>query len=101
MNKRHKHADVIIAWANGEAVQVRYPTQGEWFDVTKDPTWCEEWEYRVKPKPVIRKFRVAEFIDGSRIYTFTIDNEGDEAMCEKEADFVRWLSDWIEYEVSA
>ena len=50
MGQRHKHADVIIAWAEGKDVQVWDVTQNEWADVTTEsPTWCEGWKYRIKP----------------------------------------------------
>ena len=44
--KKRKHADVIIAWANGEDVQV---LGQDWCDVS-DPFFAENSEYRVKPK---------------------------------------------------
>lgn len=47
-NKRHKHADLIIAWANGVEIQYQYLI-GKWFD-TKTPTWREDIKYRIKPK---------------------------------------------------
>lgn len=50
MNKRHKHADLIIAWANGEKIQYHSPWENCWIDC--DPTWDEDVEYRVKPKVV-------------------------------------------------
>lgn len=99
MGQRHKHADVIIAWANGEEVQIFNPNTKQWLDLTFGaPTFMEE-EYRIKPRPVLRKYRVASFIRGSRIYTSTVDSEWDESVLEKGEDFVRWLTDWIEYEV--
>ena len=53
MNKRHPHADLIIAWANGEEIQCYVPWKNCWLDC--DPKWNEEIEYRVKPK-VVHKF---------------------------------------------
>ena len=52
MNKRHKHADVIIAWANGEEIEFRHSVSNEWEPVSP-PTrlWKEEYEYRIKPEP--------------------------------------------------
>lgn len=62
---KHKHADLIIAWANGAVIQSRHQYRGEWqewtswpLDVT--PDWSEEqydYEFRIKPeekKPVVR-----------------------------------------------
>jgi hypothetical protein len=48
VSKKRKHADVIIAWANGEDVQVL--SYGEkWVDA-KVAVWDDTREYRVKPK---------------------------------------------------
>ena len=45
---RHKHADLIHAWADGAQVQVLHC--GNWID-TPNPLWLENNEYRVKPQP--------------------------------------------------
>lgn len=48
MNKRHKHADFIIAWANGAEIELKNAC-GEWEPEVYTPTW-ENWrEYRIKP----------------------------------------------------
>ena len=44
---KHKHAEVIHAWADGAEVQVKWESVG-WQD-SKDPAWFTEWEYRIKP----------------------------------------------------
>jgi len=49
MGTKHKHADVIIAWANGEEIQ--YELKGSWMDIN-DPDWYETINYRIKPKRV-------------------------------------------------
>lgn len=52
MCKRHPHADVIIAWAEGKLIQIKQPS-GEWEDVkSKSPMFDPKWEYRIKPEPV-------------------------------------------------
>ena len=48
---KHKHAEVIHAWANGAKVQVKYESVGCWQDST-DPVWFTEWEYRIKPSDI-------------------------------------------------
>lgn len=97
MGQRHKHADVIIAWAEGKEVQVRSPIDGLWLDLTiPTPTFTDE-EYRIKPPA--KKCRVALFNNGRRSYTGTVDTPEDADLYEKEAPyFIRWLTDWIEYE---
>lgn len=44
------HYDTIIAWANGEKIQSRYPgASTTWID-TNFPVFYDHYEYRVKPK---------------------------------------------------
>ena len=53
---RHKHADLIIEWANGARIQFEY--SNEWRD-DPYPTWFPENNYRIKPEPkpdIVRYF---------------------------------------------
>lgn len=45
-NMKHKHHDLIIAWANGAQIEQRFSKK--WITANK-PQWYEEYEYRVKP----------------------------------------------------
>lgn len=52
---RHKHADVIIAWANGEDVEWYDPLNARWYPIiaTDKALVCwgmTDYEYRIKPK---------------------------------------------------
>ena len=95
MGQRHKHADVIIAWAEGKDVQVWDKNNERWCDmVLADPDFMAD-KYRIKPPA--KKYRVALFNNCS-IYTSTADTPEDADFYEKGRDFVRWLTDWIEYE---
>ena len=98
MNQRHKHADVIIAWAEGKDVQVWSKDTNGWCDVSaRTPAFIEDWEYRIKPPA--KKYRVALFeSDTSVYYTSTADTLEDAEFYEKGRGFIRWLTDWIEYE---
>ena len=52
---KHKHADLIHAWADGQQIQFRLPN-GTWAN-TDSPNWQDINEYRIKPeekKPVVR-----------------------------------------------
>lgn len=44
---KHKHAELIHAWADGAEIQ--YLDLGIWID-TDRPHWFEKDEYRIKPK---------------------------------------------------
>ena len=97
MGQRHKHADVIIAWAEGKAVQVRDEGTSRWYDIKgKFPLFNEDREHRIKPPA--KKYRVALFNNNGNIYTSTADTPEDVEFYEKDIGFVRWLTDWIEYE---
>lgn len=50
MTQRHKHADLIIAWANGAKIQCKKSGSETWDD-EKNPTWVDHFEYRIKPEP--------------------------------------------------
>lgn len=55
---KHKHSDLIKAWADGAIIQYYSQTHKKWLDTASNhPIWCLDHEYRVKPeekKPVIR-----------------------------------------------
>ncbi len=46
MSTLHKHAALIIAWAQGAKVQILH--NGEWTD-SESPMWSKSREYRLKP----------------------------------------------------
>jgi hypothetical protein len=48
---KHKHAELIKAWADGAEIQYRPTWNSEWFDCIDDPKWSPDFEYRIKPKP--------------------------------------------------
>ena len=49
---RHKHADVIIAWANGAQIQCKSEIDKSWEDFKDSPPrWLDCCEYRIKPEP--------------------------------------------------
>ena len=47
MNKPHKHAELIKAWADGIQIQYRNVISDKWFDV-ESPDWSEHNQYRIK-----------------------------------------------------
>jgi hypothetical protein len=60
---KHKHADLIHAWADGMQIQGK-SKHVDWKDL-KQPTWDEDWQYRIKPtrKLDLYKYVVVEAID--------------------------------------
>ena len=97
MGQRHKHADVIIAWAEGKAVQVWDEGEKRWFDVTASfPRFNETWKYRIKPPA--KKYRVALLKNDNESYSLSANNQAHADTIEFRKDFIRWLTDWVEYE---
>ena len=98
MGQRHKHADVIIAWAEGKDVQVRDEGTNRWYDVRgKFPLFNEDREHRIKSPA--KKYRVALFHKhGYEPLTVTANSSEVAKNYKSMPGFVRWLTDWIEYE---
>jgi hypothetical protein len=97
--KPHKHAEFIKAWADGAEIQFLQISDGCWIDL-KSPTWSEYNEYRIKPNK--RKYRVAEMSSRyvAPAFTTTADTEIEEKNISTDKDFIRWLTDWIEYDAT-
>ena len=49
MNKKHKHAELIKAWADG--AEIEYKVGTTWHSIDGFPAWYEHSEYRIKPEP--------------------------------------------------
>ena len=81
---RHKHADLIHAWAEGAKIQSR-ADGGIWED--RDyPSWSPDWKYRIKPEPkpdfvhktrivMLEKYGSVEFSFGPSNLQLTFDGE--------------------------
>jgi len=46
---KHKHADLIHAWADGAQIQCKSLEDDKWENV-RTPSWCEHFFYRIKPE---------------------------------------------------
>ena len=92
----HKHAEVIHAFADGAEIQCQNDDNKLWYS-EKNPLFCENFEYRAKPTPVISWYRVAEVAgSSSRIAV----SDKDVKTLESSKYFIRWLTDRIEYEIT-
>jgi hypothetical protein len=59
---KHKHADIIKAWADGAQIQSNNPNldgSEDWEDET-EPRWYNYLDYRIKPEPVPDRIVVTE-----------------------------------------
>ena len=65
----HKHAELIKKWADGAIIQLKQ-INGEWVDTAyNDPSWGNEFEYRIKPNLVKKWKWVYENPEGNMIVT--------------------------------
>ena len=63
---RHKHADEIIAWANGAEIQLYHTDTEKWVDAPT-PLWFD-CEYRIKPESKTDLIKKCEIFSGLQIY---------------------------------
>jgi hypothetical protein len=98
----HKHQEVMKQWAEGKIIQYRDPCTDRW--VTTKPfehlAWMSHFDYRVKPES--QKFRIA-LVKSSYAkqlpYPVICDFDTKEhEEIEKDIFFIRWLTDWEEYD---
>jgi len=93
---KHKHCDLIKAWADGADIQYydTYTYNGIWRDVaSRDLTWHPETEYRIKPKNEFLKFRNAllKFRDESVLIHVYYPRDYERI---EEADyFINWIGE--------
>jgi len=53
---KHKHYDMIVAWASGKDIQFKAFSDSEWEDVDMHgEEWYEHYQYRIKPEQELRK----------------------------------------------
>jgi hypothetical protein len=56
----HIHQKEIIAWANGEEIEVKSMFDKESWFLSETPLWRKRCQYRVKPKLTLTQLRIAE-----------------------------------------
>ena len=66
---KHKHADLIKAWADGAIIQY-WDFTGRWVDVS-NPCWEQE-KYRIKPEPR----RIKDTYIANILLKLTIEQDG-------------------------
>lgn len=68
---RRKHADLIIAWANGSQIQVFDIFNKTWEDCDFAPAWTETSSYRIKPKEEYYFFPIFSHKEGMEFVSKT------------------------------
>jgi hypothetical protein len=94
---KHKHCEVIKAWADGAKIQIQAPS-GEWFDLTESSPLWNGPSYRVRPETV--RYRVSLHVsDEGDHFLMMAENSGQELHLSRYPTFKKWLGDWQEVEV--
>jgi hypothetical protein len=74
---KHKHYDLIVAWANGAKIEARLKG-GEWHELST-PAWNGiDTEYRIKPeekKPVVRYLWAIDKGNGFELHHLFVDEQ--------------------------
>lgn len=58
---KHKHSDLIKAWADGAEIQYFGILANRWITI-KNPSWDEDEKYRIKPELKELAFKIANEI---------------------------------------
>lgn len=100
MNVYEHMIEILNALNTGKSVQYILPNSDIWQDVPVDsglvPDFFEN-EYRIKPEPSY--YRVGLFKNGDNYYIHAMNDKiGAEKTEKTDTSFVRWLTDWTEYE---
>ena len=77
MGKKHKHAELIKAWADGAEIECKLPDYGVAWHPVDTPKWDDEMEYRIKPEPKPDVYCIEYFyLDGEGEWSCTNMVEG-------------------------
>ena len=100
MNKPHKHAALIKAWADDTSLVIqcrptqcgRLATQWKTISELETITWNEEIEYRIKPKTIKYRLFLWEHPTTKEI---SVESTSVDMMMPC-GGFIKWLGDWQE-----
>ena len=67
MNKPHKHAELIKAWADGAEIEYKSHVDGSWRNLTSGQ-WLDNYEYRLKPIPKPDKVSYGVYKSAAEVY---------------------------------
>jgi hypothetical protein len=95
---KHKHAEFIKAWADGECVQAK-DVYGDWATVRSLDVFNHDYEFRIKPKTQTYRVALLAKPDGNGFVAIAVNSQEQEEDFFSSQRFVRWLTDRIEYEV--
>jgi hypothetical protein len=102
MNKHNAkdYLPLVQALAEGKTVQAReHHGSSCWVDVSNPFFDVPACDYRIKPEPVKRWYRVALMKSAKTSWAVSVESEEEIAAVERYQQFSRWLTDRIDYEV--
>jgi len=65
---KHKHAELIKAWADGAIVEEYRPNLNQWVEPQPYPIWDARFSYRIKPEP--------QYFEPQFFYVYSHTTEG-------------------------
>jgi len=65
---KHKHRDLIVAWANGAKIERRI-SKVTWI-YSECPGWYDDEEYRIKPEPKPKEYYDEDTFDIQYLYIY-------------------------------
>jgi hypothetical protein len=100
-DEARKAAKVMEAWANGAVIQYSRNNPSSWSNISATgPSSAPAWDwytYNYRVKPETKKFRVClirQTNGETRSYCVSSESEAG------NSHFIKWLTDWIEYEAA-
>lgn len=108
MNKPHKHANMIKAWADGATIEYfdvfNHNNQNDHWAEILNPNWHKDTQYRIKQIPKTIKFRA--FLQEGILLRDGISRTPNRICIIREHQqrtnlerFIQWLGEWQEYTI--
>jgi hypothetical protein len=95
-NSQDKWGDIIELWLEGEEVQLQYDGDDKWY-IIEETTHRFDSDKRYRLKPPVKSVRFALYNDFDGDYVINVYDKDNDGVYEQNPDFVKWLTDRIEY----
>ena len=67
---KHKHYDLIVAWAEGAVIEEYRLNLDQWVEPKPYPIWDERFSYRIKPEPKPKEYYDENTFDVQYLYFY-------------------------------
>lgn len=103
---KHRWYDVIVAWASGEEIQYQIGGSKDWntfcWGIDAVPGFNnEETEWRIKPRTVTKRYRMALVRDYGVVSVDITNSSLDDPIEYNIQGFIRWVGDIVEVEIES